>query len=254
MRPLSERQYEVKKPQDMNDALETALKAWVRILDRGQPRPILAKSPRPSDAVISTDGSFEPEDPALVVGGVMFAWWRRAPVGFSCTVPNQLLATWLPRRNQIALVELFATVMAIAHFGSELAGRNVMFLVDSEPALDALIKGRSKFTDVIHLVTLFWEVVAEFQVNVYLDRVSTDANISDGVSRADEGAFTEWGWDRVHPDPVVILQECPEAQACRPKGSRRSRPEEGQGPKRRGKKTRAPALKLGQTSKATARA
>ena len=153
----------------------------------------------------------------------MFAWWRRAPVGFSCTVPNQLLATWLPRRNQIALVELFATVMAIAHFGSELAGQNVMFLVDSEPALDALIKGLSKFTDVIHLVTLFWEVVAEFQVNVYLDRVSTDANISDGVSRGDLTAFEDWGWDRVFPDPVAIMEEGPEARACRPRESRRRR-------------------------------
>ena len=42
----------------------------------------------------------------------MFAWWRQTPVAFSCEVPSQLLATWLPRQNQIALVELFATVIA----------------------------------------------------------------------------------------------------------------------------------------------
>ena len=116
-----------------------------------------------------------------------------------------------------------------------------MFLVDSEPALDALVKGLSKFEDVIHLLTLFWHVVANFQINAYLDRVSTDANVSDGVSRADLSAFEDWGWDRVFPDTVTILQEGPEAQACKPKGSRRSRPEGGQGPKRRGKKRTAPA-------------
>jgi hypothetical protein len=229
----------------LNEPLEVALKAWLRILDQGQPRPILVKDPRPSDAVIFTDGSFEPEDPAPIVGGVMFAWWREAPVAFSCEVPHQLLATWLPRKNQIALVELFATVIAVAHFGAELAGRNVMFLVDSEPALDALVKGLSKFEDVIHLLTLFWHVVAEFQVNVYLDRVSTDANISDGISREDMSAFDDWGCERVFPDPIVILQEGPEAQACRPKGSRRARTDGGQGPKRRGRGRRAPADESG---------
>ena len=175
----------------------------------------------------------------------MFAWWRENPVGFACEVPRQLLATWLPRKNQIALVEIFAVVMAAAHFGPELAGRNVTFMVDSEPALDALVKGLSKFHDVIHLLTLFWHVVANFQVNAYLDRVSTDANVSDGVSRADLTAFEEWGWDRVHPDPVAILQEGPEAQACRPKVSRRSGPEGGQGLKRRGKGRKAPASGAG---------
>ena len=53
----------------------------------------------------------------------MFAWWRENPVGFSCEVPHQLLSTWIPRENQITLVELFAVVMAAAHFGPELTGR-----------------------------------------------------------------------------------------------------------------------------------
>ena len=88
-------------------------------------------------------------------------------------------------------------------------------------------------------------MVANFQINAYLDRVSTDANISDGVSRADLTAFNEWVWDRVFPDPVQILEQSPEGQACRPKGSRRSGPKDGQGPKRRGKKRGAPAQKAG---------
>ena len=128
-----------------------------------------------------------------------------------------------------------------------------MFMGDSEPALDALVKGLSKFYDVIHLLTLFWHVVANFQINAYLDRVSTDANVSDGVSRADLTAFEEWGWDRVFPDPVSILEQSSEGQACRPKGSRRSGPKDGQGPKRRGKKRGAPAQKAGANLRAPAR-
>ena len=85
-------------------------------------------------------------------------------------------------------------------------------------------------------------------MNVYLERVSTDANTSDGILRADMSAFVDWGWERVFPDPVAILQEGPEAQACRPKGSRRAWTDRGQGPKRRGRGRRAPADELGSLS------
>ena len=219
-----------------------AREAWLRILANGQfSRKNRDRATRSYSRMERSSPRTRPPPSAESCS----AWWRENPVGFSREVPRQLLATWLPRENQIALVELFAVVMAVAHFGPELTGRNVMFLVDSEPALDALVKGLSKFHDVIHLLTFFWHVVANFQINAYLDRVSTDANVSDGVSRADLTAFDEWGWDRVFPDPVAILQEGPEAQACRPKGSRRSKPGGGQGPKRRGKGRRVPADDLG---------
>jgi hypothetical protein len=73
--------------------------------------------------------------------------------------------------------------LLVAHFGPEIAGKRIILLVDSESALDALIKGQSKFSDVIRLVKVFWEFVAEFHLDIYLDRVSTDANPSDGLSR-----------------------------------------------------------------------
>jgi len=101
---------------------------------------------------------------------------------------------WLPRSNQIALVEIFAAVMTISHFGPELQGKRVIGLIDSECALDALIKGNSKFEDVIGLIRVFWELIAEFQIEIYLDRVSTGANPSDGMSRDGEQEARDIGW------------------------------------------------------------
>ena len=109
-------------------------------------------------------------------------------------VPDDLLQTWLPRKNQIALVELFAAVLVLSHFGPELSGKRVIGLVDSECALDALIKGQSKFEDIIKLVKQFWDLVAEHQIDVYLDRVSTDANPSDGLSRGKRVEAEAMGW------------------------------------------------------------
>ena len=70
-----------------------------------------------------------------------------------------------------------------------------MGLIDSEPVLDALVKGQSKFKDVLELLKLFWDMVAEFGIDLYLDRVSTDANISDGVSRDKMNEAEDWGWN-----------------------------------------------------------
>ena len=102
-------------------------------------------------------------------------------------------------------MELFAALMALSHFGAELSGKRVIGLIDWECALDALIKGFSKFEDVIHLISVFWEAVAHFQICVYLDRVSADSNISDDVSRAEFEGAAQMGWHFDDPDIEAIF-------------------------------------------------
>ena len=116
-----------------------------------------------------------------------------------------MLKAWLPRKNQIAPVEIFAAVIAAYHIGPELTGKNVMFLIDSERAPDALIKGLSTFEDVILLHTAFWDLVAQFQMNAYLDRTSTDENISDGVSREDLSIAEACSWVMDQPSMYCLL-------------------------------------------------
>ena len=86
------------------------------ILERGHPRVIKTLRRGPADAVLFTDGSApevgDPPGTPNRVGAVMYAWWRETPVGISKVVPESLIKTWIPRQNQIALVELFAAVMA----------------------------------------------------------------------------------------------------------------------------------------------
>ena len=207
MRPISERQYENAKKKgsgprwngtseryhEINDAIEDSLRGWKQIIANGRPRPIAPRRPGPADAIFFSDGSSE-EGELPKVGAVLVAWWRSCPVAFSKRIPKDRMDRWLPRSNQIALVEIFAAVMTISHFGPELQGKRVIGLIDSECALDALIKGNSKFEDVIGLIRVFWELIAEFQIEIYLDRVSTDANPSDGMSRDGEQEARDIGW------------------------------------------------------------
>ena len=129
-----------------------------------------------------------------MVGGVFFAKACAAPQCFSEKVLQTDIDKWLPRKNQIALVELFAVVLAICIFRVQLAGRRVLIFVDSESVEGALVKGYSAREDVCHLVGLFWAVVEDIDALVYIDRVSTDANISDAPSRGKMAIAKRCGW------------------------------------------------------------
>ena len=200
MRALSERQYHSGRSIDVNDPIEASLVGWLRILKHGQPRPILKRIGGTSDAVIFTDGSTDDDGSHPKIGGVSFMWWNKEPVAFSEPVPDDLVKSWLPTGNAITLVEIFAAVAAIEYHGPELVGKRVTMLIDSEAALDALIKGYSRTEDVALIVTAFWELVARHQINLYMDKVPTDSNISDGMSRSRKSDFVNLSWRRVHPD------------------------------------------------------
>ena len=75
--------------------------------------------------------------------------------------------------------------------------RKVLMFVDSESAEGALVKGGSSKDDVSSLVMIFWRLVQEFEIIVYIDRVPTDSNISDGVSRNCLKLAKRLGWVEV---------------------------------------------------------
>ena len=92
------------------------------------------------------------------------------------------------------LVELFAAVQWIATCGPKLTDKQVLLFIDSEAVEGALVKGASSKEDVGDLVLLFWKLVRFHKVVIYIDRVSTDANISDGCSRGSRTLASQLGW------------------------------------------------------------
>ena len=52
--------------------------------------------------------------------------------------------------------------------------------------MDALTKGQSRQDDMQKLIRRIWDIVADHQIILYLGRVSTDSNPSDGMSREGE--------------------------------------------------------------------
>jgi hypothetical protein len=163
------------------------------------------------DAVVYTDGSWpdqrkaETEEPR--VGAVAFCRHLALPLACSAEVPIDVVERWLPRSNQIAMVELVAAVVALETFGVALSGKRVIWLIDSESVLGGLVKGNSSKEDLGPLVAEFWRLVRKFEIEVFLDRIPTDGNLSDKPSRASWAVAARAGW-------AVVPAAVPAAVSC----------------------------------------
>ena len=170
LRSLSERQYSKVPRSDVNKAIALSLRHWRSLIEGGPPRPIEFAGSRKADFVIFTDGSFPDAKSSLKdpwIGGVLFSRGSR-PVQFGCRVDREMMDRWIPRKSQIAMVELFATVVALKTFQERLKGSWSLLFVDSESAQGALVKGYSAKEDLCELVGVFWDLALEIQVNLFI--------------------------------------------------------------------------------------
>jgi len=108
---------------------------------------------------------------------------RSSTVAVGAAVDFSLIDKWIPKKSQVAMVELFATVVALRTFREKLAGSCSLLPVDSEPVQGALAKGYSAREDLCELVGAFWNIALELRVQLYINRVPTDANPADHPSR-----------------------------------------------------------------------
>ena len=97
------------------------------------------------------------------------------------------------------MVELFATIVALETFKQDLDGSSSLLFVDSESVQGALVKGYSAREDMCELVSLFWRAALGLRVNLYIDRISTDANPADHPSRNRMEVGRSLGWVEVAP-------------------------------------------------------
>ena len=102
-----------------------------------------------------------------------------------------------PTQIAIAMVEMFAVVVALETFGLTIRNSWILMFVDSEPVQGALVKGYSAKEDMCELTGVFWKLALELKVNTYIDRVSTDANPADPPSRDRMNIGSRLGWKTV---------------------------------------------------------
>ena len=207
---ISERQY-FKPPKSigrskeyvipLGKALEQSLRQWMRLIEFGPPRQLKRAAPSKADIVVFTDGFFPDPRRSDVgpsrVGAIFFDRRRLFPALFSEVVTNDVLSTWIPRKTQIFMIELVATVLALETFRHYMQDSTVLLLVDAEAVEGALVKGYSSRSDTSLLVGQFWELAQVLNASIYIDRVPADANCSDGPFRDKVYIGERLGWVEV---------------------------------------------------------
>ena len=100
----------------------------------------------------------------------------------------------VPRKTQVSRIEMLAPVIVNEEFKDELRGKKVLLFVDSECVEGALVKGYSAKEDLCWLNAVFWQQALALDALFYIDRVSTDANISDGPLRGRSREALQGNW------------------------------------------------------------
>ena len=95
--------------------------------------------------------------------------------------------------GQILSLELMAIAVGLATFADELQGRQVWIFEDNTGAEAATRKGSCRADDHNALIHEIWSIALTYGMNLWLDRVPSDDNLSDLPSREEYALLEEIG-------------------------------------------------------------
>ena len=175
----------VTKQWPLGPVLENALKWTLELILVAPPRSLSTHKAKPT-CLLYTDGSSEAkrENPHYV-GAVLFVPDRKLVLYIHCAVPDDIVSAWLPAKQYIHLVELFAGPVALDTWSNLLEDRHVIHFCDNSAALGALVKGYSPSGDLLHMAGDYWLRCAKLKCCIFIDRVESKSNIADEPSRPD---------------------------------------------------------------------
>ena len=191
----------------LTPAEEDTLRVLRSIVANAQPRDISICGAPAMPVRIYSDASFE--DGVLRLGWVVFPNDAQ-PFGGTCCVPESVLQAWTPRKQQIFPGESFCGLLIPWLHGSQLRHHDILWFIDNEAAVSALIRGASTQEDV-HLIAQFSHVLTHaLQCRIWYEWVDSASNPSDGLSRA--GLHDAWSvnqpWDlQEYTFPSELLPE-----------------------------------------------
>ena len=205
--PVKRRQHEAPNSDawKLDPMLHGALVWLIEVLLRAPDRELQLDESLDDLILLYTDGSSEEKrDPPHGIGCVLVDLRDNTMEYTMAAVPPEVVEAWLPRKNYIGLVELFAGPVALDTWSAKLANRHVIHFVDNNGALVALVKGYSKVGDCIKIASDYWLRAASHRVFTYVDRVESKSNLSDGPSRFDVKLVESLGAKFIEPNLTYL--------------------------------------------------
>ena len=121
------------------------------------------------------------------------------PVYVQGSIPASFLAAFADRGQFIFWLETFAQCAAIWVFPHLIEGPVIAF-DDNTASEHALVRGYSSDPSTNVIVSHFWGAASSAGASVWLERVSSKANLADAISREDFAHAMAEGWIRFYPD------------------------------------------------------
>ncbi len=202
------RQYSASFESKLTTSLEVSLRLMQSFLEMCPPRELHVRSVH-KPLLLYTDASDVPErTPRFGVGAVLIHGLpsHQQISYFSWSVPESLVERWLPKKSYMGQLELLAAPIALATWKSQLSGSRCLHFVDNDSASSCLVRGYSPKSDSCEIVGVYWLEASATKTDLYVDRVESKSNISDGPSRFDFSLMNYLQATRVDPLIPASLQ------------------------------------------------
>ena len=199
-RSLQRRQYARYPPWTLDEAINACLGWILACLAVAPPRelPLWPSDERPT--LLYTDASEEHKRLHPYIIGAVIDSPRAASLLYTmCPVPPAFIATWLPKKTHIGQLEIFAGVVALDTWPELVGDSYLLHFRDNDSATACLIAGYSAKVDSTKIVGEYWLRRAKHKCFVYVNRVETHSNISDGPSRLDPSEVVALGAQFTEP-------------------------------------------------------
>ena len=194
------RQYSATQETKLTPSVTISLRLMQQFLRSCPPRQLSFHHPLPP-FILYSDASDVPERvPRYGVGGVLVDQRVKASLShFTWAVPEDVVSRWLPKKAYMGQLELLAGPVSLTTWHSQLSNSKLFHFVDNDAASSCLVKGYSPKVDSSELVGVYWLAAASAKTNIYIDRVESKSNLSDGPSRFDQTLLERLGSLEVTP-------------------------------------------------------
>ena len=183
IQPFFRRQHAPAPCRGIGHGMSRAIQFWLELLRRPPARKVHHPSKVRPRRVLYTDASGEG-----IICGVLFTDGPRHPKVFSLRIPSSVRHALLARRNQIALFEAIAAVVALFLFAPWISDTEVLVFEDNQATEGFLRNGfaRGVAQDASRLAALWWDKCMRLRLSPWIEWVPSDLNVSDGPTRPAE--------------------------------------------------------------------
>ena len=174
---------------ELSEYLVAALLLLLAIVQFVPGRDIYMQPRYSAPTIIYSDASYSDHE-GCKLGLVIFSPKLVRPVGIASFIPQSTLQAFGVRGTYITQGEAFVCLLGPEHVPDAFVDVDIIWFLDNVGAECAFVKGYSRDTSLATITSIMHIMLAGLRCRVWWEHVSSENNISDGLSRA--GTRDEW--------------------------------------------------------------